>query len=147
MYKEITKIIFKMKSSTSPCPFDQISIVVLIKCSYRRIYLWRIISASWTRGGFPTVWKPRTTVLVYKKNSNEDLSNFIPITLQPVLSKYFASILCSRIYDFGSCAIILVHDAIVPKWNSLVKNRAKEQTAKQNTNWKVKIHVGTIVSV
>ena len=40
MYKEITKIIFKMKSSTSPCPFDQISIIVLIKCSYRRIYLW-----------------------------------------------------------------------------------------------------------
>ena len=36
-------------------------------------------------------------------------------------------------YD-GSCAIIVVHDTIVPKWNSQVKNPAKEQTAKQNTN-------------
>ena len=42
-----------------------------------------------------------------------------------------------EIWDIGkleSCAKILVHGTIVPKWNSLVKNRAKEQTAKQNTN-------------
>ena len=28
-YKEITKIIFKMKSSASPCPLDRVSIIVL----------------------------------------------------------------------------------------------------------------------
>ena len=94
-YKEIAKIIFKMKSSASPCPLDQISIIVLKKCPYFRTYLWRIISASWTRGYFPTVWKRGITVLAYKKDSN-----FRPITLQPVLSKVFTSILWNRIYDF-----------------------------------------------
>ena len=94
-YKDIAKIIFKMKSSASPCPLDQISIIVLKKCPYFRTYLWRIISASWTRGYFPTVWKRGITVLAYKKDSN-----FRPITLQPVLSKVFTSILRNRIYDF-----------------------------------------------
>ena len=51
-YKEITKIIFKMTFSASPCPLDQVSIIVLKKCPYLRTYLWRIISASWTRGAF-----------------------------------------------------------------------------------------------
>ena len=51
-YKEITKIVFKMKSPASPGPLDQVSIIVLKKCPYLRTYLWRIISASWTRGAF-----------------------------------------------------------------------------------------------
>ena len=31
----------------------------------------------------------------------------------------------------GWCAIILVHGTILPKWNSLVKNHAKEQNTKK----------------
>ena len=99
-YREITKIIFKIKSSPSPCPLDQVSIIVLKKCPFLRTYLWRIISASWNRGDFPTVWKQGITVLPYKKGSNKDPANFRPITLQPVLSKIFTSILRNRIYDF-----------------------------------------------
>ena len=100
-YKEITKIIFKMKLSASPCPLDQVSIIVLKKCPYLRTYLWRIISALWTRGDFPTLWKRGITVLAYKNDSNKGPSNFRPITLQPVLSKVFTSILRNRIYDFS----------------------------------------------
>ena len=99
-YKEITKTMFKMKSSASPCPLDQASIIVLKKCFHLRTYLWRIISASWNRGNFPIVWKWGITVLTYKKDSNKDPSNFRPITLQPVLSKVFTSTLRNRIYDF-----------------------------------------------
>ena len=40
-----------------------------------------------------------------------------------------------------------MHGIILRKWNSLVKNRAKEQTVKQNTNYKVQIHLGIIVPV
>ena len=69
-------MIFKMKSSSSPCPLDQVSIIVLKKCPFLRTYLWRIISASWNRGDFPTVWKQGITVLAYKKGSNEDPANF-----------------------------------------------------------------------
>ena len=99
-YKEITKIIFKMKLSASPCPLDQVSIIVLKKCPYLRTYLWRIISALWTRGDFPTLWKRGITVLAYKNDSNKGPSNFRPMTQQPVLSKVFTSILRNRIYDF-----------------------------------------------
>ena len=99
-YKEITKINFKMKSSASPCPLDQVSIIVLKKCTYLRTYLWRIMSASWARGDFSTVWKRGITVLAYKKDSNKDPSNFRLITLQPVLSNVFTSILRYKIYDF-----------------------------------------------
>ena len=99
-YKEITKIIFKMKLSASPCPLDQVSIIVLKKCPYLRTYLWGIISALWTRGDFPTLWKRGITVLAYKNDSNKGPSNFRPITLQLVLSKVFTSILRNRLYDF-----------------------------------------------
>ena len=97
-YNEITKIIFKMKSSALPCPLDQVNNRPK-KCPYLRTYLWRIISVSWTRGDFPTVWNRGITVLVYKKDSNKNPSNFRPITLQPVVSKVFKSILRNRIYD------------------------------------------------
>ena len=99
-YREITKTIFKMKSSSSPSQLDQVSIIALKKCPFLRTYLLRIISASWNRGDFPTVWKRGITVLAYKKGSNEDSANFRPITLQPILSKVFISILRNRIYDF-----------------------------------------------
>ena len=89
-----------MKLSASPCPLHQISIIVLKKCSYLRTYLWRIISVSWSRGDFPTAWKRDVTVLAYKKDSNEDPSNYRPITLQPVLTNVLTSILRNRIYDF-----------------------------------------------
>ena len=41
----------------------------------------------------------------------------------------------------------MVYGTIISKWNSLVKNRAEEQIAKQNANYKVKTHLETIVSV
>ena len=87
-YGEINKIIFKMKLSASPCPLDQINIIVLKKCPYLRTYLWRIGSASWIRGDFPTVWKRGITVLAYKKDSNEDPSNFRPIICNLFYQKF-----------------------------------------------------------
>ena len=73
---------------------------VLKKCPYLRTYIWRIISASWTRGHLPTLWKRGITVLAYEKDSNKDPSNFRPVTLQTVLSKVFTSIIRNRMYDF-----------------------------------------------
>ena len=43
--------------------------------------------------------------------------------------------------------VFLVHGPIVAKWNSLAKNSTKKQTAKQNTNYKVKTHLEAIVPV
>jgi hypothetical protein len=99
-YKEITKIITKMKSAASPCPLDQISIIAFKKCPYLRTQLWRILTKVWQGGKFPSVWKEGVTVLAYKKGSPKDPENFRPITLQPVLSKIYTSLIRNRLYTF-----------------------------------------------
>ena len=88
-FREIASIIRKMKSSDSPCPFNQISIIVLKRCP---------IEKSWKIGKVPTVWKNGLTVLIHKKGVNTDPGNFRPITLEPVLCKVFTSWMRNRIY-------------------------------------------------
>ena len=72
----------------------------LKKCSYLRTLLWRIISSAWTRPEFPEAWKQGITILAYKKDFDTDPADFRPITLQPVMSKIFTSIIGNRLYDF-----------------------------------------------
>ena len=99
-YRELTKVIMKMKSGTSPCPLDQISVILFKKCPHLRTFLWRIISSAWTRAEFPKAWKQGITILVYKKGSDTDPANFRPTTLQLVMSKIFTSIIRNRLYNF-----------------------------------------------
>ena len=68
-YRELTKVIMKMKSGASPRPLDQISVIPLKKCPYLRIFLWRIISSAWTRAEFPEAWKQEMPILASKKDS------------------------------------------------------------------------------
>ena len=97
-YRETASIIRKMKSSGSPCPFDQISVIVLKHCPIVRTMIWKIIEKSWNTGKAPTVWKNGLTVLSHKKGVNTDLGNFGPITLEPVFCKVFTSWMRNRIY-------------------------------------------------
>ena len=99
-YREVTKVIMRTKSRASPCPLDQISVIPLKKCPYLRTFLWRIISSAWNRVEFPKAWKQGITILAYKKGLGTDPDNFHPITLQPVLSKIFTSIIRNRLYNF-----------------------------------------------
>ena len=87
-----------MKSSGPPCPFDQISVIVLKCCPIVRTMIWKIIEKSWKIGKVPTVWKNGLTVLIHKKGVNTDPGNFRPITLEPVLCKVFTSWMRNRIY-------------------------------------------------
>ena len=87
-----------MKSSGSPCPFDQISVIVLKRCPIVRTMIWKIIEKSWKIGKVPTVWKNGLTVLIHKKGVNTDPGNFRPISLEPVLCKVFTSWMRNRIY-------------------------------------------------
>ena len=89
-----------MKSSGSPCPYDQVSIIVLKKCPILRTALHRIIKYCWKNDTFQTEWKYAFTVLIYKRESNKEPSNFRPITLQPVLAKVYSSIIRNRMYTF-----------------------------------------------
>jgi hypothetical protein len=49
----------------------------------------------------PLSWKQSTTILIYKKGSSDDPSNFRPIALMLCIYKLFTSILSSRISKFS----------------------------------------------
>ena len=99
-YKEIQKIVSKMKSSGSPCPLDHLSVIVLKNCPILRTQLWRICTYSWENRYFPEMWKNSTTILIHKKGAAEDPSHFRPITLEPVLSKVMTSLMRNKIFSF-----------------------------------------------
>ena len=80
-YREITKIIHKTNSGGSPCPHDKISIIILKRCPILRTYIHEIISHCWLHRMFPRCWKYAFIILIYKKKSNTEPSNFRPITL------------------------------------------------------------------
>ena len=96
-YAEGTKVFLKMKSSASPCPLDQISVIAFKKCPVLRLRLRNILQTAWIAKTFPDLWKSQVTVLVYKKGDAGNRENFRPITLQPVLSKVFTSIIRKRL--------------------------------------------------
>ena len=89
-----------MKSSPSSCPLDQINVIALKKYPYLRTQLWRFISKAWENALFPKTWRHGITILIHKKDSNENPGNFRPITLQPILSKIFTSIIRNLIFTF-----------------------------------------------
>ncbi|CAB4026476.1 Hypothetical predicted protein [Paramuricea clavata] len=77
-YQQITNVIRKMKSSGSPCPLDQLSIISFKHCPYLRTYLTELIHDIWLSGTVPTEWKRACTILIHKKGNNNDPSNFTP---------------------------------------------------------------------
>ena len=99
-YSEITKIIKRMKSSSSACPFDQISVLTLKNCPILRTALHRIIQHYWKTKSVPRIWKHSFTILIYKKDSPKIPSNFRPITLQPVFAEVYSALIRNRVFDF-----------------------------------------------
>ena len=87
-YTEIRKVIMKMKSSASPCPLDQISVVAFNKCPILRSHLTNILQTAWTAKTFPDVWKSGVTVLAYKKGATGNPESFRPITCNLYYRKY-----------------------------------------------------------
>ena len=65
-----------------------------------RTVMHKIISYCWSNKIFPKTWKNAFTILIHKKGSNNNPSNFRPITLQPVLAKIYSSLIRNRIYQF-----------------------------------------------
>ena len=64
-YAEVTNVIMKMKSSASPCPLDQISVIVFKKCLVLCSRLTNILQTACTEKTFPYLWN--SGVLAYKK--------------------------------------------------------------------------------
>ena len=99
-YQQITNIIRKMKTSGSPCPLDQISIICFKCCPYLRTYLTELIQAVWLSGTVPDEWKKACTILIHKKNDTNLPENVRPITLQSVPLKVFTSSLRNAMFSY-----------------------------------------------
>ena len=89
-----------MKSSGSPCPIDQISIIPFTRCPILRTQLWRILSKCWTEKRIPIIWKWAVAVFIYKKGSPDNPENFRPIALEPVMLKILTSVIRNKIFKF-----------------------------------------------
>ena len=99
-YQHITNVIRKMKSSGSPCPLDQLSIICFKRCPYLRTYLTELIRCVWLSGNVPSEWKRACTILIHKKGNTNDPANFRPITLESIPLKVYTSCLRNAIYSF-----------------------------------------------
>ncbi|CAB4013493.1 Hypothetical predicted protein, partial [Paramuricea clavata] len=99
-YQQITNVIRKMKSSGSPCPHDQLSIICFKRCPYLRTCLSELIHEVWLSGTVTNEWKKACTILIHKKGNTDDPSNFRPITLESIPLKVFTSCLRNAIYSF-----------------------------------------------
>ncbi|XGW27577.1 hypothetical protein V3C99_007853 [Haemonchus contortus] len=77
---------------------DGISVELLQACGPP---LYRTLARRYTRYlaecTVPTAWKQSSTVLLFKKGDKEDLANYRPITLLPVLYKVFTRCILARI--------------------------------------------------
>ena len=99
-FKQITKVVRKMKASGSPCPLDQISIICFKRCPYLRSFITEAIAKVWVKGCIPNEWKIAVTILIHKKGESEDPANFRPITLERVTLKIFTACLRDKIFEF-----------------------------------------------
>ena len=89
-----------MKTSGSPSPLDQISIICFKRCPYLRTYLAELIQAVWLSGTVPDEWKKACTILIHKTDDPNLPENFRPITLQSVPLKVFTSSLRNAIFSY-----------------------------------------------
>ena len=116
-YSEISKVIRKMKTGASPCPLDQISIIALKKCPILRTYLHKLLCQCWVKRKITTAWKQSVTILAHKKGNADKPENFRPITLEPVLSKIYTSLIRNRIYKFVAANKFIETDIQKSFWN------------------------------
>ena len=82
-YQEITKIIRRMKASGSPCPLDQISIIVFKRCPCLRSYLQLIFRKFLVQDRFPLCGKKQLRFSFTKKASKmiHKISDRLPLKL------------------------------------------------------------------
>ena len=66
-YQQITKIVRRMKASSSPCPLDKISSIPFNRFPYLRSYITELFRIIWQFCEVPVDWKKACTVLSHKK--------------------------------------------------------------------------------
>ena len=97
--EEVTFIITKSNSASTPSPVDQIPYVVLKKCPSLMPALLHIFNTCWAVQRVPEAWKVGVIRLLGKKKAEDDPSkptNFRPIALTSCIGKVFTSLVKQR---------------------------------------------------
>ena len=104
-----------MKTSGSPCPLDQISILCYKRCPYLRSFLTAIITEIWKKV-IPLTWEKAITIFIHKKGTTDNPDNFSRITLETVTLKILTSALRNKVCQFlssSNCIETNVHTCFV----------------------------------
>ena len=90
----------RIKSSGSPCPLDQISIICFKRCPYFRSFLLNICTEVLRSNTLPAQWTKAAPILIHKKGDPSLPENFRPITFEPLSLKIFTSLLRNRVLTY-----------------------------------------------
>ena len=105
--KEVINIVSKLKNGKSP-GFDGVDITLVKNVIHILCYpLCDIINLSLNTGVVPDKLKIAKVIPIYKNGSNDNLSNYRPISILPIFSKILEECVYSRVYKFlEKCNII-----------------------------------------
>ena len=94
---EVYEIIQNFKNDKA----SDISIFVLKKCSnFICAKLTGFINTFMDEGYFPKVLKIGKITPIYKKDNPQELGNYRPVSVLPILGKIFEKVIYSRLYSF-----------------------------------------------
>ena len=97
---EVLKIINTLENKTSS-GFDLINAIFVKKLKDLLIYpLATIINQSLSTGIFPDKLKIAKIIPLFKKNEDNDMNNYRPISLLPLFSKIFEKIVQKQLYNY-----------------------------------------------
>jgi hypothetical protein len=88
-------------NNTNAVGHDEINTKIVKACTDELVpILTHLINLSFSTGSFPQALKLSIVKPLYKKGSKEDVNNYRPITLIPILSKVFEKCMLKRIINF-----------------------------------------------
>lgn len=97
---DIYKIILNLKNTNST-GYDDINTKMLKACAGTlSMPLCHLVNLSFTHGQFPTNLKYSLVKPLFKKGEKDNMNNYRPITLIPVISKIFEKVMYAKISNF-----------------------------------------------
>ena len=97
---EVKKVIIELKSKSSS-GIDEIPSIVVKSTPDNVIYaLTHIFNRSFAEGKFITAFKKAKVIPVFKKGCHNDVANYRPISLLPVMSKILEKLMYVQVISF-----------------------------------------------